>query len=104
MEKYRVEVDKKKTVWYKFGTDELHRLHGPAVEHLNGSKEWHQDGLLHREDGPAVEYIDGNKSWCLNGQYFSEQEFLKQTQKNIASSCEGKIIEIEGKKYKLLAI
>lgn len=32
----------------------LHRDDGPAIEHINGTKEWYINGELHREDGPAV--------------------------------------------------
>jgi len=81
----------------------LHRLDGPAVECINGIKEWHvngqfhredgpaiedglgnkwwyQNGKLHRTDGPAVEDVDGRKEWYINGVNFSEQEFSRQIQ------------------------
>jgi hypothetical protein len=34
-----------------------------------GTKRYRQYGLLHRDDGPAVERIDGNKEWWLNGKF-----------------------------------
>ena len=50
----------------------LHRVDGPAIEHVNGSKYWYLNGKCHREDGPAVEYIDGSESWILNGRCHRE--------------------------------
>jgi len=51
--------------WYKEGTN--HRLDGPAIEYYNGTKKWYKEGLLHREDGPAIEYFYGNKCWYVEG-------------------------------------
>ena len=51
--------------YYKEG--KLHREDGPAIEHLNGKKEWWVNGALHREDGPAVEYPNGDKIYYLKG-------------------------------------
>lgn len=33
-----------------------------------GHKEWRLNGQLHREDGPAVERVDGGKEWHFNGE------------------------------------
>ena len=68
----------------------------------DGTKEWFQNGLLHREDGPAIEYHDGTKEWYLEGVVYSEKEFQKKM--NPQQSCDGKIVEIEGKKYKLTEV
>ena len=46
--------------WYQ--NDKLHRLDGPAVEHINGFKQWLQNGKFHRLDGPAIEWLNGKKS------------------------------------------
>ena len=32
-------------------------------------------GQIHREDGPAIEYLNGDKEWYLNGMEHTEQEF-----------------------------
>lgn len=40
----------------------------------DGSVFWWIDGELHREDGPAVEYVDGSKEWFLNGKKMTEGE------------------------------
>jgi len=54
---------------------------------------------LHRTDGPAIEYADGGKYWYLNDVELTEIEFLAKTKK---APCEGKEIEIDGVKYKLV--
>ena len=97
MQKYTVEVnDDGDVYWYKHGTKQLHRTDGPAVEYANGTKHWYQNDQRHRIDGPAVEWANGNKWWYIEGKNLSEKEFLQQT-----STCNGKVIEYEGKKYKL---
>ena len=55
------------TIWYKEGTDILHREDGPAIEYANGDKSWYKEGKLHRLDGPACEYANGNKFWYKEG-------------------------------------
>jgi len=60
----------------------------------DGNRHWFLNGRLHREDGPAIEWSDGSKFWYLDGKLVTEQEVMK-------SSCSGKIVEIDGKKYKL---
>ena len=81
-----------------FLNNQFHREDGPAVEYANGSKYWYLNGKLHREDGPAREYADGSKEWWLNGKKLTEAEFNKRINK---TSCAGKVVEVDGKKYKL---
>ena len=95
---YTVRVYKDRTKWFN-KNGQLHRGDGPAIEYNNGYKEWYQDGQRHREDGPAIEWADGSKEWWVNGKRHREEEFNQRTQ-----SCEGKIVEIEGKKYKLVGV
>ena len=71
-----------------------HREDGPAVEWASGDKEWWLNGKLHREDGPAVECSDGTKKWFLDGKQVSQDE--------VENNCDNKIVEIDGKKYKLV--
>ena len=79
--------------WYLNG--QLHREDGPAIEWLNGDKEWFLNGQLHRDDGPAVEYADGpEREWWLNGKEVTEQEVMNP-------SCSGKVVEIDGKRFRL---
>lgn len=118
--RYTVVVDFEIIAWYKEGTNLRHREDGPAVEYTNGTKLWyingsyHRDdgpakvfrggdkhwfrhGLPHRDDGPAIEYANGDQEWFLDGKKFSEEQFNM-----LKSSCHGKVVEIEGKKYKLV--
>ena len=94
---YTVEVDMlgNKT-WYLNG--KRHREDGPAVEFADGYKFWYLNGELHREDGPAIEYADGEKSWWLKGENVTEEEHKRRTSK---TTCEGKVVEIDGVKYEL---
>jgi len=122
MKTYKVTVDKDKTIrWYNsngqrhreggpamegangtkawYINGQLHREDGPAMEYASGDKEWFINGQLHREDGPAYEGANGTKSWYINGERLTEAEFNARTK-----SCSGKIIEIDGKKYKLTEV
>jgi hypothetical protein len=45
-----------------------HRENGPAIERVNGNREYYLDGKRHRKDGPAIEYENGNKYYYLNDQ------------------------------------
>ena len=86
--------------WYL--NDQLHRVDGPAIEEADGHKEWFLNGQYHRVDGPAIEWANGNKFWYLNGKELTEsqhQAAIKQV-----DSCEGKVVEVEGKKYKLISV
>jgi len=86
----------KVTYWFLDG--KCHREDGPAVEYFNGSKYWYINDKLHREDGPAIEYSNGDKCWYLDNKKLTEAEHKAATSRN---TCEGKIIEIDGKKYQL---
>ena len=83
--------------WFLNG--KYHREDGPAIEWADGSKEWYLNGKRHREDGPACEWANGTKWWYLNGEQLTEEEFNARTKKQ--PTCDGKIVEIDGKKYKL---
>ena len=101
MIKYTVKVfEDGSKFWYL--NDKLHRTDGPAVEYANGGKEWYLNGKRHREDGPAIEYADGRKRWFSDGFENSEANWRKRVQKKVKSSCIGKIVEVDGVKYKLV--
>jgi hypothetical protein len=85
--------------WWLNG--DLRREDGPAIEYSNGSKFWYLNGKLHREDGPAVEHSNGSKYWYLDDKRLTEQEHKAATSK---PTCEGKIVEIDGKKYELKGV
>jgi hypothetical protein len=48
--------------------DQFHRVGGPAIEDVNGTKAWYVYGKQHREDGPAIEWNDGDKYWYYHGE------------------------------------
>ena len=121
--RYTVVVTKLATYWYKEGTTIAHRLDGPAYEGVNGSKEWWVEGKYHRLDGPAYEGVNGTKfwykegklhredgpayikangipDWYLEGKCYTEKEFNEKRNPS-SPTCEGKVVEIDGKKYKL---
>ena len=100
MKTYIVKVDDAGTKrWYL--NDKLHREDGPAIEYYDGSKCWYLNDKRHRTDGPAVELANGNKRWFLNDKEYTEAEWSKQTQK-VKATCVGKVVEIDGVKYKLV--
>ena len=75
-EKYEGKVEyEDETCWYKNG--KYHRLGGPAIEWIDGTKYWFKKGKLHREDGPAIEYTNSYKCWYLEGVEYSEFEWKK---------------------------
>ena len=82
--------------WYLNG--KRHREDGPACEYADGTKYWYSNGKRHREDGPAMEYADG-KCWYLNGIEYTEEGYQKK--RNKVPSCAGKVVEIDGHKYRL---
>ena len=89
------------TEWYVDG--KRHREDGPAVEFAGGFKCWYVDGKRHREDGPAVEYASGTKEWYVDGKNLTQEQFLAHTKPKQASFA-GKVVEIDGKKYKLVEV
>jgi hypothetical protein len=86
--------------WYLNG--KLHRDDGPAIECANGDKAWYLNDKRHRDDGPAIEWANDNKYWYLNGKELTEAEFNTRTKQQ--STCDGRVVEIDGKKYKLQEI
>ena len=84
--------------WFVDG--KLHRLDGPAIDWNDGHKQWFVDGKLHRLDGPAVEWSSGRKAWYIEGEYMSKEVFNAY----IKPTCEGKVVEVDGIKYKLTAV
>ena len=59
------------SIFYKNDKNEYHRDGGlPAVDRIDGSKEWWVHGELHRDGGlPAIELPDGRKEWWVGGHY-----------------------------------
>ena len=97
MKTYKVTVNEYGTKhWYLH--DKLHREDGPAIEWANGDKYWYINGKCHREDGPAMECVNGDKYWFIDGEFLTEAGFNARIKQ---SSCDGRVVEIDGKKYKL---
>ena len=67
----------------------------------NGSKGWYQNDKLHRLNGPAYEYPNGTKGWWIEGKQYSEHAFNQKVKELTNPTCNGKMVEIEGKKYRL---
>jgi hypothetical protein len=102
-QKYIVTVDQWGTEW-RNEAGKLHRLDGPAIEQANGAKSWFVDGKLHRLDGAAIEWSNGDKEWWIEGAKYTEKQFNKKVKQLQNKSCEGKIVEIDGVKYKLTSV
>ena len=97
---YTVKVDDNGTKeWILNG--KLHRTGGPAIEWSDGSKSWYLNGKCHRVDGPAIEYADGSKHWYLDGNKLTQAQWLEAVKPK--PSCVGKIVEVDGVKYRLVA-
>jgi len=73
-----------------------------TVVYESGTKFWYLNGKLHREDGPAIEYANGDKSWYLNNEKLTEEEWRAKLQPQ--PNWVGKVVEIDGKKYKLTEV
>ena len=84
--------------WYMNG--QRHRDNGPAIERVNGSKSWWINGQLHRVDGPAVEWVDGSKEWWINGDEYTERSFNEYINKQ-NKPCLGKKVIVDGIEYEL---
>ena len=85
--------------WWQNG--QLHRIDGPAVEWWDGDKRWYQNGQRHRIDGPAVMYADGSKAWYINDKAMTEAEFLAVTQPVVEMSV-ADIEKLVGKRVKII--
>ena len=98
MQTYKVTVAENGTIRWYDEDGKYHRLEGPAVEYVDGAKTWHKNGRLHRLEGPAIEYANGDKSWYIEDVKYTESEFNAK----INPTCEGKTVEVDGIKYKLV--
>jgi len=53
-------------IWHN-SDGERHRTDGPAIEHINGTKEWWFNGVRHRVEGPAIEDPKGFRGYYFHG-------------------------------------
>ena len=74
--KYRVVVDQFGTRYYN-ADGQLHRDEGPAIEWVDGAKEWYQNGQMHRIGGPAVKW-GSLRQWFLLGVEYTEQSYYEK--------------------------
>jgi hypothetical protein len=82
MKNGKVTDDQDTVLWYK---DNLcHRDGAPAVEHANGSKMRMVKEMSHRIDGPAIEFVDGRKEWWDDGKNVSQQEAEQKESSSLA--------------------
>ena len=86
--------------WYLNG--KRHRTNGPAVECADGTKAWWLNGNRHRTNGPAVECASGTKEWWLNGIQMTEADWKAAVAPK--PNCDGKIVEVDGVKYRLVKV
>lgn len=71
----------------------------------SGYTHWYLNGKRHREDGPAIERQPGGNSWYLNDVWLTEETWKAELERrNNPDSCVDKIVEFEGKKYKLTPV
>ena len=63
----------------------------------NGAEAWFLNDELHCEHGPAIKHANGDGSWYLNGFKLTEAGFNRRMSK----PCSGKVVEVEGVKYRL---
>lgn len=70
----------------------FHNLNGPAVEMVDGHKEWIVNGMPHRFDGPAIElpaytdddgcFHEATVEWWINGNELPQDEVEKWLKEN----------------------
>ena len=78
--------------------------------HYEDGSVWYEqyyiDGKIHRVDGPAL--INYNEDGSVNyevyridGKYYTKEEWKAKTK---TTTCSGKVVEIDGIKYKLTEV
>jgi hypothetical protein len=85
---FYMEINDEGTIKFYDEERRLHRLDGPAIEWLDGTRMWCEHGLFHRLDGPAIEFFDGSKEWFVKGNLigrsmsgFTDEDFTKWREK-----------------------
>ena len=61
-----LEIDEEGNRFWRDDDNLFHREDGPAIECVDGSKEWWIDGAPHRTDGPAVDHANNLYEWWIN--------------------------------------
>lgn len=85
--------------------NKFHNEHGPAIKAWNNGitfNSYYLNNELHNEHGPAVrEWDDNNGQLCHEAYYLNHELLSKEEWERRVNSCVGKIVEIDGKKYRL---
>lgn len=92
-------IDDQGNKFHTFNYD-FHNVGAPAIEWVNGSKEWHQYGELHRTDGPAIEDVDGIKIWWYDGKMVTAHQVLMKAFKAGDMKAADNIINNYGEELK----
>ena len=61
-----------------FNMDDNWYIDEPTQYWGSNCKIYREDDEFHRLDGPAIESVNGHKEWWINGLELTEEEFLKQ--------------------------
>ena len=92
--------------WYINGV--LHRDRDrPPIVLRTGEQRWQRGDILHRETGPALILENGEGHYYLdNKRYATRKEWLLELEKrkNKQLNNESNVLEIGGKKYKLVEV
>lgn len=100
METYKVIIQDDGIERWLNEAGELHRVGKPAyINPTSGYESYWFNGQRHREDGPAIIWGDGIEFYYFDGISYSKKEWQKLV--SSTQSCAGKIVEIDGKKYRL---
>lgn len=65
---------------------QLHRIDGPAIEWVNGTKEWWLNGMCHNLHGLAIRRPDGSGEYWVNGLHLHTLEVNKSSKNNDTDS------------------
>lgn len=56
-----------------------------VIDNAGGTGYYNNKNELHREHGPAIERVDGSKEWHIDGERLTEEEFLAHPLCNVES-------------------
>lgn len=78
--------------WYlpSKGKDYFHRIDGPALDYIDGSKGWCLNNKNHRLDGPAVIYAGLYSMWYIDGKALNTdkvEEWLEENKVDLTTQA-----------------
>jgi len=85
----KIQIDSLGGITFFDEKGKIHRLKGPADETKRLEEfSWRYNGYKHRLNGPAIEHVNGSKEWWLNDkEYKLERNYWKAVTK-----LKGKVI------------